>query len=49
MGDPFGAGGDFWAVAPTAREDLQRRFRIPPLAPVDAATDDWPHGFKPIE
>ena len=37
------------AVAPTALEDLQRRFRIPALAPVDAATDDRPQGFKPIE
>jgi hypothetical protein len=49
MGDPFGAGWDFWSMAPTPLEDLQRRFRIPPLAPGDAATDDRPHGFKPIE
>ena len=49
MGDPFGADWDFWAVAPVAVVDLQRRFRIPPLAPGDAATDDRPDGFKPIE
>jgi hypothetical protein len=49
MGDPFGADWDFWAVAPIAVVDLQRRFRIPPLAPGDAATDDRPDGFKPIE
>jgi len=48
MGDPFGAGWDFWAMAPAALDELQRRFRIPPLAPGDAATDDRP-GFKPIE
>jgi hypothetical protein len=49
MGDPFGADWDFWAVAPVAVVDLQRRFRIPPLASGDAATDDRPDGFKPIE
>lgn len=32
-----------------ALHPLQRRFRIPPLAPGDAATDDRPPGFKPIE
>ncbi len=36
-------------MAGTAVEDLRRRFRIPPLAPGDAAADDRPPGFTPIE
>ena len=48
-GDPFAADWNFWSLAGTSVEDLQRRFRIPPLAPGDAAADDRPQGFKPIE
>jgi len=43
------ADWDFWSMAGTAVEDLRRRFRIPPLAPGDAAADDRPPGFTPIE
>ena len=49
IGDPFAAGWDFWAMTETALEDLERRFRIPPLDPGDAATDDRPKGYTPIE
>jgi hypothetical protein len=48
-GDPFAADWDFWANTGAALEDLERRFHIPPLAPDDAATDDRPKGFQPIE
>lgn len=47
--DPFAAGWDFWTRAATPLEELVRRFHVPPLDPGDAAADDRPPGFKPIE
>lgn len=47
-GDPFAVDWDFWTMAEAALEDLVRRFRIPPLDPGDAVSDDGPKGFTPI-